>query len=330
MIPVGERELEQARALLAGQGDLGASLAAASRPLAHLHDRRGAQVEGLRLLGSPDAFAAATRRALPGVDRTSVEALWSVIAASPELAAGFEVVLLRALDPLAGLLTYDDGVLFRAAEREAIASLEPPPAETPPLRGAVTGIVKITRICNLRCTYCHDWRTGPDATMDFTTLAAAMRWLIQGSNARRVNVVLHGGEPSLIGPRGLVTLLGLQARFRREGQEVVTRMQTNGARLAPALLDVLVRFDVVTSVSMDGPPEVHDLTRRTTRQAGSSDAVRRSVARLRAAGILNGVLIVVTPELIASGACSRNSRTTAAAAAARRARVPGGHRGRRG
>ncbi|MEO8244173.1 MAG: radical SAM protein [bacterium] len=303
MTDLTQDDLNRARDLLGHLGDLGSALAAASRPLAHLHDRHGAQLGAATILSDPSAFATTLRHALPGLDPDIAARIWGVIVAHPDLAAAFEVVLLRALDPLAGLLTYPDAVIYNAEQLSILATIDSAPRQADqPSRGSVTGIVKVTRICNLRCTYCHDWQTGPDAVMDFATLAQTMRWLIEGSNARRVNVVLHGGEPSLIGPHGLILLLALQARYRRPGQQIGTRMQTNGVRLLPALLDVLVLFDVITSVSMDGPPEVHDLTRRTVGGRSSSAAVRTSIVRLRDAGILNGILIVVTPALIAQGA----------------------------
>jgi uncharacterized protein len=79
-------------------------------------------------------------------------------------------------------------------------------------------------------------------------------------------------------------------------------MQTNGSRLTPALVNLLARFSVPTGVSLDGPPEVHDVTRRDAKNRASSGAVREAIARLRRAGIFSGVLIVVTPALLAAGA----------------------------
>ncbi|SDD09517.1 uncharacterized protein SAMN05216337_1007173 [Bradyrhizobium brasilense] len=294
--------LTRARRKFEQTGPLGYAIAAASRPLAHLNDKKGAVVIGRQITADQASHMKALHHGLPGIEEKAIETLWNAISAEPALGPAFEVILLRALKPLDGLLTYPADVLFDPHERATLARLEAddftPAAQ---LRGAVTGIVKITRICNLRCSYCHDWRTGPDAVMDFATLAATIRWLTAGSRARRVHIVLHGGEPSLIGPRGLLTLLALQARYRLSNQEIVTRMQTNGKRLTPAFLAALVQFDVVTSVSLDGPPEVHNRTRPTTKGVGSSDTVRHSIARLRQAGVLNGTLIVVTPELVEHG-----------------------------
>ncbi|WP_327753983.1 radical SAM protein (plasmid) [Sphingobium sp. SJ10-10] len=303
VLPIGEEALEAARARFGGLGPVGAGLAEASRPLGHLHDRLGAQLAIDRTLLTGGEGIATLRTTLPGSDPRVVEALWQAVAEAGPLRAAMQVVMDRALDPLAGLATYPESVLFSPLELAALAEMEAEPQFPPSqLRGAVTGIVKVTRHCNLRCTYCHDWRTGREAAMPFAVLARTMRWLTADANARRIHVVLHGGEPSLLGPTGLIKLLALQARYRGPGVTVLTRMQTNGLRLKPALVDVLVRYGIVSSVSLDGPPEVHDKTRLTVGGMGSSQIVREAIARLRAAGVLNGVLMVVSPALVKAGA----------------------------
>jgi len=37
--------------------------------------------------------------------------------------------------------------------------------------GECSVVVKVTRLCNLRCSYCHDWRDGAGQTMTFGVLA---------------------------------------------------------------------------------------------------------------------------------------------------------------
>ncbi len=307
-VSVAPSMLEAARAALAAATPLGARLAAASLPLGHLNDARGARARGLRVTRDRDAFHSFVRGALPGIDADSVAALWQLVAQAAGLQAAHEVLLLRALAPLQGLLTYPDEVLFDDAERAVLARASTVHAGdgitwlggAPPT--AVTGIVKITRLCNLRCTYCHDWRTGTGANMAFGVRAATIDWLLRGSRARTVNLVLHGGEPTLVGERGLLVLLALVARARLPGQQVKLLLQTNATRLSVDMRMILRRFDIVTSVSMDGPPQVHDQTRKDVKGRATSAQVRRNIQALREDGTLNGVLVVVTPALVAAGA----------------------------
>lgn len=301
-IAVPVAALEAAREAIAGLPVIGPGLAGLSRPVHRLSDAQGACLDPARLGFDRTTFTRTLATALPGLPDAPAEALWALRTQKPAQRAAIQVILDRALDPLAGLATYPDDALFTAEEQAVLQKLDAEPAApSPPPRGAVTGIVKVTRHCNLRCTYCHDWRVGRDAAMPFEVLARAMKWLC-GSGARTVNVVLHGGEPSLIGPTGMIRLLALQARYRTAGARVVTRMQTNGARLTDDMIDVLLRFGVRASVSLDGPPEVHDRTRVTVAGDGSSARARDAIRRLRADGVLNGVIMVVTPALIACGA----------------------------
>jgi uncharacterized protein len=85
------------------------------------------------------------------------------------------------------------------------------------------------------------------------------------------------------------------------GQLVRTSIQTNATLLTPALIDLFVRFDISVSVSLDGPPDVHDRTRRDIRGQGTSDRVRSGLRMLQDQGLLAGVVVVVTPALIAAG-----------------------------
>jgi len=303
---VPPHDLSEARRLLR-QGEapaIAAGIAAASQPLAHLTDDEGAFAAQPVFTLNFERFASRLHCAFPGLDHGIAASLWNLISRSSRLQLAYEVIFARALDPLIGLMTYPSDTVFSKTEREDIQTLltgEQPAPVSGARPSAITGILKITRLCNLRCSYCHDWRTGKDATMPFSLRAKALHWLITKSAADVVHVILHGGEPTLIGPRGLIGLLALQALLMREGQQVHTRLQTNATRMSTEVIELLARFDIGVSVSLDGPPEVHDKTRQDARGRSSSDRVRGTIKALRNAGVLNGVLVVVTPALIASG-----------------------------
>lgn len=288
-------------------GAIADRLVALGQPIGPLNDNAGAILRETERL-TPAALATLIEETLPGIERTLHMTL--CIAAMNDTAQteaidpAMAVVFVRALTPLAGLRTYPHAALFRPADAAILERVcaEPLATARHPARHAVTGIVKITRACNLRCSYCHDWRAGPGSGMPPATQARAMRWLIAGSRAAKVNVLLHGGEPTIVGVRGLLRLLAFQAAMMMPGQQIRTSLQTNATLLTPALLELLVRFDIGVSVSLDGPPEVHDQTRRDIRGEGSSDRVRTGIAMLQDKGLLSGVIVVVTPALIAAGA----------------------------
>ncbi|MEU6430728.1 radical SAM protein [Microbispora sp. NPDC046973] len=257
-------------------------------------------------LGSPGELAAAL--GLPpgdgdpeGQAGSAVRELWEFAASldTPGRQA-LEVLVRRAVDPLRALATVPMSVFFSPAEsRRLVELLRARGRRAPGLLG-VTVIMKLTRLCNLRCSYCHDWRAEQDQRMSFDALAVVLDRLFTGHHF--VRIIWHGGEPLLLGAGGILKVLAAQAWLLPPAVEVSNSVQTNGTVLSSDLIRVLARYRVAVSVSMDGPPDVHDQTRRTAGGRGTADRVRRSIRELRGHGLLSGVLVVVTPAVIRAGA----------------------------
>lgn len=182
----------------------------------------------------------------------------------------------------------------------AFEDTKPMPGDPLPtgLRNLVL-IAKLTRHCNLRCSYCTDWREGPGNQMTATTQALMVRRVAEDPSIATARFIWHGGEPSLLGFRKMLGFLWLQARLRRPGQVFTNSIQTNAASLPSRVIALWKLFDFKVSVSLDGPREIHDRQRRTARGAATFDAVVSGIGQLREAGIFAGVLIVVTPEIAA-------------------------------
>ncbi len=110
-------------------------------------------------------------------------------------------------------------------------------------------------------------------------------------------VVLHGGEPLLLGPEQLQTLFEILRTALPASCSI--SIQTNGVLITSRVLDVCAAFAVSLSVSLDGPAAVHDKNRVTLGGAGSHAAVIAGLSRLqrhpRAVALFSGVLAVVDP-----------------------------------
>jgi uncharacterized protein len=117
-----------------------------------------------------------------------------------------------------------------------------------------------------------------------------------------VDFTWHGGEVTLLSPEYLRKALWLQEQFRRPGQRVSNAVQTNATNLTDEWIDLFRRYQVSAGVSLDGPPEVHDRRRVDRMGRATSTRVRDGLARLRAAGISHGVLMVVDEDVIEVGA----------------------------
>ncbi|MFJ9692753.1 FxsB family cyclophane-forming radical SAM/SPASM peptide maturase [Kitasatospora sp. NPDC101183] len=165
-------------------------------------------------------------------------------------------------------------------------------------------LLKIHSRCNLACDYCYvyqaadqSWRDRP-RRMELPTVRRTARRI--GEHARRhgldeVTVVLHGGEPLLVGAAHLDALL---RELAVAGPRVRFSLQTNGLRLLddPALLDVLHRHRVAVGVSMDGTPADHDRHRLLPSGGGSwarTAAAVRLLGSERHRELFAGLLCVV-------------------------------------
>lgn len=202
-------------------------------------------------------------------------------------------------------LAQAEAVLTRS-QVEAFDALCAQPAREAPAdagRGALTVILKTTRLCNLRCAYCHSWKAGPNQVMPFSILARTIRSALAESGARRVEFVWHGGEATLLPIAYYRAVVWLQEQFRQPGQVVGNSVQTNGTRLTDEWIDFLRTYQVGVGISLDGPPEVHDSRRRDIAGRPTSAAVRRSLERIRTSGIRGtGILFVVDDDVVRLGA----------------------------
>ncbi|WP_408890436.1 radical SAM/SPASM peptide maturase DarW [Myxococcus faecalis] len=177
--------------------------------------------------------------------------------------------------------------------------------KTPTFRSPVKSLVvvlKATRLCNLRCTYCRSWAEGPDQTMAFSVLLRAVRDILSMTGLERVEFVWHGGEVTLLRPSYFKKLIWLQQQFRQPGQTVRNSMQTNATHLSEEWLEFLSALDMGVGVSLDGPPEVHDSRRLNQGGGPTSKAVIAGLERLRKARIPHGALMVVDRDLRDLGA----------------------------
>ncbi|MGR3931673.1 FxsB family cyclophane-forming radical SAM/SPASM peptide maturase [Streptomyces sp. BRA346] len=174
------------------------------------------------------------------------------------------------------------------------------PEDATPLRSF---ILKVANRCNIDCDYCYVFNSKDQtsrhlpARMSLDVAQAAARRI--GEHAathglREVHVVLHGGEPLLVGPRHMGDLL----RTLRDGVPAETdvrfELQTNGTLLSAAWLDLFERYEVVVGVSLDGPPAANDRHRLSHTGRSSVLSAVRGIELLRSRPhLFAGLLAVV-------------------------------------
>lgn len=198
-------------------------------------------------------------------------------------------------EPEISILTSDEEAVFRRLAQE-----ERP--QTSALRPSLVMIMKGTRLCNLRCTYCNQWEEGPNQQMRFPVLAKAIRDVLRAPGVRTVEFVWHGGESTLLPISFYRKAVWLQQQFQSPGQVIRNAIQTNGTRLTPEWLDFLRRYHFSVGVSLDGPAEVHDQRRLDVAGRPTHHRVRAGLSSLRSARIPHGVLVVVDDKVVDIGA----------------------------
>ena len=198
-------------------------------------------------------------------------------------------------EPPESILDIEERKIFEALRTKpagARRSLEP----------ALVLIMKATRYCNLRCSYCGTWRDGPNQRMSFEVLARSIHGALSAPEVRGVEFFWHGGEPTLLPVSFYRSALWMQQQFRRPGQAVANTLQTNGTRLTPEWLEFLKRYRFRVEVSLDGPPEIHDRWRIDTAGRPTSQRVRQGLDTLREHGLDPAAIMVVGDDVMALGA----------------------------
>lgn len=163
-------------------------------------------------------------------------------------------------------------------------------------------IMKATRLCNLRCTYCHSWREGPGNVMPFEVLLKTTKDVLTAPNIKRIDFIWHGGEVTLLNISFMKKALWLQAYFAKEGQIVTNSLQTNATHLTDEWISLIKSFDIEVGVSIDGPPDIHDKYRLKVNGKGSFTNVIEGLEKLNNNNIPYGALAVVNEDTIKYGA----------------------------
>jgi len=164
--------------------------------------------------------------------------------------------------------------------------------------------VKVTRLCNLRCTYCTDWRAGAGHTMSFEVIANLIAKALSDEDHTVVSFGWHGGDPLVLNPKFFKQILQVQARYRRPGQMVRNAVQTNGTLFDPEWLDFIRAHEIGLGISLDGPPEIHDRQRIDRFGAGTFEQVLAGIQLLQSEQIPFGTLMTVGTETVEAGAPS--------------------------
>jgi len=151
-------------------------------------------------------------------------------------------------------------------------------------------VLKVSSRCDLACNHCYvykhadqTWHSKPKFITQAIARQAArrIREHAEANQLATVHVVLHGGEPLLLGCdrlRGILSTL-------RSSIDPVTRLDlrihTNGVLLDEKLCELFAGYAVRIGVSLDGDRVANDLHRLFADGRSSYPQVRRALSLLR-------------------------------------------------
>jgi uncharacterized protein len=168
-----------------------------------------------------------------------------------------------------------------------------------------TVLVKVASRCNIDCTYCYVYHMGDNhwsrlekfispATVEALCTQLA---LVLASQERPFSIVLHGGEPLLLGEKRLEDLLiALRTHL---GFEIPVSIQSNGMLITPGVLNLCAKNRASIAVSIDGTKAIHNRFRVSHQGTGTFDAVMHGIQLLaahpEAKFLYAGLLAVIDP-----------------------------------
>jgi uncharacterized protein len=165
--------------------------------------------------------------------------------------------------------------------------------------------LQVTQRCNLRCQYCaysgkYANRSHSPKSMDFETAKKALDFILtRSANSREIAVAFYGGEPLLELP--LIKKCVNYIKIKAPERKIKYTITTNGTLLVPEVYEYLCDngFDIV--ISLDGPKQVHDLSRKFPNGKGSYDVIMKNMKTLQEKfdDVLDNIMVnaVINPEV---------------------------------
>jgi uncharacterized protein len=164
-------------------------------------------------------------------------------------------------------------------------------------------VLKVASRCNLNCAYCYiynaedqTFRSQPPRISDevYDALLTRIAEYSQRRPGHSVAICFHGGEPTLLGVRRFCALVKRARRALGATLRCIA-IQTNGTLIDENWARALGDLEVVVSVSLDGPAQVHNAGRVDHRGQGSHASVIKGIQVLQRFNIPVNILCVVNP-----------------------------------
>lgn len=157
-------------------------------------------------------------------------------------------------------------------------------------------------LCNLDCHYCYYLKTerlypqNEPMRMADDLLEDYIVQHIKAFPGPTIRFAWHGGEPTVLGLDYFRKIVAIQRRYQPHNRQILNGIQTNGTLLDDDWGHFLAEEKFAVGLSLDGPPELHDLHRVTKNQQPTHAQALRGYQRLREYGVACDLLCVVNAQ----------------------------------
>nr|MDO8117047.1 anaerobic sulfatase-maturation protein [Candidatus Sigynarchaeota archaeon] len=164
---------------------------------------------------------------------------------------------------------------------------KPPTCITPwPPAGFHVMIKPRGSVCNLNCRYCFylpkkELYPGSTFRMSDVVLEKFTREYIRSQKVPEVTFGWQGGEPLLMGLDFFKKAVALQNKYTKPGMRVNNALQTNGTLIDDEWATFFHDNNFLIGISIDGPPELHDVYRIDAGGGGSFVRVKKGLDTLK-------------------------------------------------
>ncbi len=151
----------------------------------------------------------------------------------------------------------------------------------------------LSEACNMSCRYCYAEPNKKSPPMAIKTALSAVDKALQ-LPAEDLIIEFGGGETFLFFEGFSFLVKEIRKRTNQVGKDVEIVVQTNGTLLRRhKMVDFLKRYDIHIGISLDGPPEMNDLSRCYPNGRGTTRDVLRCIKLLKHLGLKNVPLLTV-------------------------------------
>lgn len=191
------------------------------------------------------------------------------------------------------------------------SSVRSSPLSTEPDRAVdrLDVILKVAERCNLACTYCYFFADDQarnqlhPSRISLDTVEHVVAFLQNGATdlgVQRINVIFHGGEPTMMRLTEFDELCTLIRSSLDHLVVLALSIQTNASLLTSGWLRLFKKHRIGVGVSLDGPQHYNDIARIDHRGRSTYAATKRGISLLMTsadAGELArpGALFVINP-----------------------------------